>query len=492
MSGIAATMRANRRGFFSSARLRHIVVLSVMCLALYCFLLVPDYSLDSSRSSGMTDTFPSGAKPQKTTNTAGGDGGAPRKPPPSSLLDNRSLTSAQCRAAFPGLTKEIDDAVSKGPFTLRRNRHGLGPTIARIRSGRLSVLSRARPVDLSRDMLQHRSATLHQIAAALLTAPPSDGSEAPLPDTVFAFNHEDDPVSPSWSYSRPADPLLDSTGKHIFAIPHFSFYAWALPTVGSFGRAASAIARVESSFSSWGGKDPRAVWRGTAHFNNPRAGRARQNLVAAARGRAWADVEALHGNGNGSNALRIEDFCRYRYVVHTEGITYSGRFQYHQLCASVVLTPPIAWMQHLTHLARPVFSYDLLGSPSSSSSSAVADEKKKTKNAVPYPASWVQTAWPTSHAASTANIVFVSPDWSDLGATIAWLEAHPSVAAGIAARQRQLYHDGGYFSPAAEMCYWRALIRGWASVVRIDEKAEGFDDLEEVPWEELSITEVHK
>lgn len=33
-------------------------------------------------------------------------------------LENRSLNDEQCSATFPGLTKEIDDAVARGPFKL--------------------------------------------------------------------------------------------------------------------------------------------------------------------------------------------------------------------------------------------------------------------------------------------------------------------------------------------------------------------------------------
>lgn len=301
---------------------------------------------------------------------------------------------------------------------------------------------------------------------------------------------------------------------------------------------------------------------------------------AAPTAHPWADIQALDwatapvaagaagagtGERNASNALRIEDFCRYKYVVHTEGVTYSGRFQFHNLCASVVLTPPVAWLQHLTHLLRPVFSYTLdagdaderpvasprsvLSSSSSTStststssprrlisllrsafsslfapfSSAGAPRQDREKNHEkvtkekergqskspglprhpidlgprepppplrPYPAPWVRSAWPTSHAASAANIVFVAPDWSDLSATVAWLEAHPRAAAGIARRQRALFADAGYFSPAAEMCYWRGLIRGWSEVARVDEG--DFEGLEGVTWEEFSIKEIHK
>ncbi|KAI1653310.1 hypothetical protein F4813DRAFT_374927 [Daldinia decipiens] len=466
----AMTMRTSRRTLVSGPRLRQIVLVSVICLALYCFLPVPDHSLDSSQPA-TADTI---HHPHSAANSNPKD-----KPPPlpPALLNSRILTSAQCLTAFPGLTKEIDDVVSKGPFTLRRNPHGRGPTILRIRDGRLYVLTYARKVDLSEDMLQHRSATLHQLANALLTVPPAE----PLPDTILAFNHEDDPTSPSLSYSRPADPSFNGPSKHFFTIPHFSFFAWPISSVRSFPRAARSAAVLESRFSSWSSKDPRAVWRGTTWFNSPRAGgRLRHDLVLSARGKPWADVEPLAANG--SNALMIEDFCRYRYIVHTEGVTYSGRFQYHQLCASVVLAPPIAWMQHVTHLARPVFSYQLEGVERTALDSG--------RKLVPYPAPWVKDAWPKEYDPGEANIVFVAPDWSDLETTVEWLERHSKIAEGIARRQRELFDGGGYFSPAAETCYWRALLRGWSEVVRTE--GQGFENLEEIPWEEFSLKEIHK
>ncbi len=40
--------------------------------------------------------------------------------PTKETLENLSLTEEQCRATFPGLTKEIDDAVARGSFHLKK------------------------------------------------------------------------------------------------------------------------------------------------------------------------------------------------------------------------------------------------------------------------------------------------------------------------------------------------------------------------------------
>ncbi|KAI1438499.1 hypothetical protein GGR50DRAFT_435607 [Xylaria sp. CBS 124048] len=469
-------MGVTYRGLRQTTRLHQIVVVCVLCLAIYCFLFTPAEIQEE--------------KPRP----------APLSP---DTLNNRFLTEDQCRAAFPGLLTEVDNEVAKGPFKLERNPYNLGPLIARIRDGQLYILLAGRKADLSQDMLAHRAATLHQIANALLTWPrPSESSSSSpfshIPNTIIAFNHQDNPSASTFSYSRPADPAYSagSPPKRFFPIPHFSHYAWPIPFIGSLSRAAAAITALESTLP-FPSKIPRAIWRGTTWFNNPHAGRLRHNLVLAFRTAPWADIEPLtwssttasNGEKTASNAIPIEDFCRYKYIIYTEGVTYSGRLHFHNLCGSVVITPPLAWMQPLTHLLRPVFSYSLRpdAAPGPGLPRTPVLNKQKLDA---YPADWVRSAWPAEYAADDANVVFVAPDWSDLEATIAWLEARPRVAEGIAARQRALFAEGGYLSPAAEACYWRALIRGWSEIVRVDEGA--FDDLEEVPWEEFSLKEVHK
>lgn len=211
----------------------------------------------------------------------------------------------------------------------------------------------------------------------------------------------------------------------------------------------------------------------------------RERLLRMTEHSSWADVQPLHGyelgaphntnvlekaNSTRSNALMIEDFCRYKYVLYTEGITYSGRLQFLQMCRSVLISPPIAWLQHTTHLIKPMFSSDLQFSPGAMGWK---------------PSEGVDEAWPIHHQPEEANAVFVSPDWSDLEQTVAWLEENPSVAEGIAQRQRELFVGKGYLSPAAEACYWRALISGWNEVVEYE--SQDWDNRDMVSWELFSL-----
>ncbi|KAF2965336.1 hypothetical protein GQX73_g8244 [Xylaria multiplex] len=117
----------HHRSARQTARLRQIVVVSVLCLAIYCFLLVPDESLDSSRSTNpeayQTQTQP----PARQRESAG------RLSP--DLLSNRFLPEDQCRASFPGLLDQVDGEVAKGAFKLEPYPSNLGPLFARIRDG---------------------------------------------------------------------------------------------------------------------------------------------------------------------------------------------------------------------------------------------------------------------------------------------------------------------------------------------------------------------
>lgn len=83
--------------------------------------------MDSSRT--VLDTFPEERK-----------GRTSRPRLSDELLNNRALNSEQCAATFPGLTKDIDDAVAKGPFVLEKS-GPLGPLVAQIKSGKVCALA---------------------------------------------------------------------------------------------------------------------------------------------------------------------------------------------------------------------------------------------------------------------------------------------------------------------------------------------------------------
>ncbi|KAL2061281.1 hypothetical protein VTL71DRAFT_7554 [Oculimacula yallundae] len=306
-----------------------------------------------------------------------------------------------------------------------------------------------------------RDAVLHQIHRALITSPTS------LPDTIFTFSILDTPMKNAWSFSR--DPKM--LGNY-WTMPHFSFWSWPLPFIGTLDEALTKISKVERN-TTWEKKIDKVVWRGTAWFNSIANTALRPHLLKATKGKEWADVQNLQwisDTKGANNSILIEDFCRYKYIIYTEGITYSGRLPFHQACKSVIITPPPSYLMHTTHLMRPLFSSTLPFSPSANSQFGGGPNSR----------------WTRSFPPSEANIVFVHPDWADLEETVMWLRAHPKIAEGIAERQRELVASKGLLSAAAEACYWRSLIRGWSEVAMPDESAWK-DAGDGVRWETFTL-----
>ncbi len=107
----------------------------------------------------------------------------------------------------------------------------------------------------------------------------------------------------------------------------------------------------------------------------------------------------------------IEDFCRYKYVLYTDGVTYSGRLPFLQMCGSVL---------------RPVFSRDLV----------------PTGREMP---EGVRNAWPTRYGPDDANVVFVAPDWSGLENIVLWLGASRCCGGHREEAEGSVCSEGVYF-----------------------------------------------
>lgn len=238
--------------------------------------------------------------------------------------------------------------------------------------------------------------------------------------------------------------------------------------------ALTRISAVEES-TPWEKKIAKLVWRGTPWFNPLAHPTLRQDLLRTTKGKEWADVQALNISSDGklgggySNALRIEDFCRYRYVLYTEGVTYSGRLPYHQACESVLLMAPLTYLTYTTSSIKPIKAEDLM---------AVCEKRKeqeeKAASNTPPLKNGKQSSIPILPTVSPkqwheANAIYISPTFSNLETTLAFLEGHPEIAKQIARNQRDAVVRRGFLSGVAETCYWRELIKGWAGVAREEE-----------------------
>jgi hypothetical protein len=121
---------------------RLLVLFLTACIAVYFLVILPSQPSPLKGSSLLPefvkDRLPSAAVTTKVDKAK---------------LETLSLTEKQCRATFPGLMREIDDAVEDGPFDLEPNLGtGTGPLQAQIKDGKIWILDAPRRGDLSQDM----------------------------------------------------------------------------------------------------------------------------------------------------------------------------------------------------------------------------------------------------------------------------------------------------------------------------------------------------
>ncbi|KAL4938981.1 glycosyl transferase family 90-domain-containing protein [Aspergillus oleicola] len=332
---------------------------------------------------------------------------------------NAGLDRTQCAAAFPGLFEDISRARTYwnsqsgiSPDELNAITLKPGMARARISKGELYVLStRAGTEDHRRKILAALSA-IHRA----LVSDPARNTNTPQGqrerDIEFIFSVEDKlsdvagshSEHPIWTLARTADE------EAAWLMPDFGFWAWSHrhTEIGPYDEVVQAAAEYDDV--PWESKQHQLVWRGKPSF----APKLRRALMNATRERSWADVQPVDWKRK-SNLLRMEEHCRYMFIAHVEGRSYSASLKYRQACRSVIVAHQLQYIQHHHYLL-------------------VASGPHQ-------------------------NYVEVSRDFSDLADQLEGLLGDPERAERIADNSVRTFRER-YLTPAAESCYWRALWDG--------------------------------
>ncbi|KAF2435421.1 hypothetical protein EJ08DRAFT_580281 [Tothia fuscella] len=330
---------------------------------------------------------------------------------------NFGLRGAQCESAFPDYYKEIGRAVefqqTRGNVTEEEvdiSWRKEGEIIRLMIYDHQLYVVDAKWADHGFDV-PRALALLSSINRAI------DSYPDPLPNIEFSVGLGDWPGTDS--KSRPLWVLtrrFDEEDKWV--MPDFGYWSWPLDVIGAYSQVRSDITENEPD---WSDKINKAVWRGATGTND-----LRKLLVEVSEGKKWSDVKEISWENSthmaiGMDALSISmsEHCNYKYVIHTEGHTYSGRGKYLLNCASVNIVHKPDWIEPHTHLMK----------------SNGPDQ----------------------------NIVEVSRDFGDLNSKMTQLISDEGEAQRIANNSIHLFRDR-YLTPAAQACYWRKLFHGWASV----------------------------
>ena len=207
-------------------------------------------------------------------------------------------------------------------------------------------------------------------------------------------------------------------------MPDFGFWSWPETKVGSYGEVQRKAISMEDSLNNpsgkawaWAAKENKLLWRGAIMGLE-----VREKFIGITKDKPWADVKSLDWHDKDSMARDLksmDEHCQYRYLAHTEGNSYSGRLKYLQNCRSVIVAHQMDWIQHYTPLMRS--------------------------------------------AGPEQNYVKVNRDFANLESTMLELQRDEDMARRIANNSIEFFRER-YLTPAAEVCYWRKLINGWADV----------------------------
>ena len=157
-------------------------------------------------------------------------------------------------------------------------------------------------------------ATLHALHRAILTSP------EPLPNIEFTFLADDiAPPQTRWAYSR------QKSDEKLWLMPDFGYWSWPEPKIGAYSEVQMKAVAMDKKVP-WRHKIDKLVWRGAMMDLE-----VRENLLEVTATKDWADVRILswedEAENKSQNVLSMSEHCQYKFVAHTEGVSYSARLQ---------------------------------------------------------------------------------------------------------------------------------------------------------------------
>ena len=328
---------------------------------------------------------------------------------------NLGLSEEQCNVAFPKQYTDINNNVGVltnkpiKPSDLDAQDHNDMRVRAMIYNGELYLISTSGGFWWSHNGVSTSSA-IHRA----LSAYPDRKS---LPNIEFMILLYDIPGDHStvWSYTKTAHP---TEFKNQWLMPDCGHWAWADARISSYNHIRNEMRRVEDQVA-FEDKIPQLLWRG----NVGTAPELRIPFVKSTQDKDWANVGAFLWENVDKDLstpyIPLWDHCRYQMLMDIAGRAWSGKGKYIQNCESVYMTHQSLWLK---------------------------------------PTTWAMTA-----DGPDQNFVQVRADWSDVEGKVEELLNNTSLAKRIAKNSVETFRDR-YLTPAAEACYWRALIRGYGRV----------------------------
>lgn len=336
-----------------------------------------------------------------------------------------SLTAEQCEIAFPDIYYEAERATR---YWKKRNHIISGDDLHMPPDGHVRFLIHRNELRIINSSNAYsalgrgeRALAVTNLLHRAVESAKAGGERLPTIEfTVSLLDITEPPTLhdtyTTWVWTRELADDTTERGKkqrRFWVMPNVEFYASMDRNLGAYHDARHRAAQHDSSLED---KIPEAAWRGTAWVNPELRG----GLVNKTKGKPWASVHTIDANDpKHAHQLRMDEFCSYRFAIHTEGIAYSGRLQYLLNCDNLPIIHKLAWTTHWNHLLIP--------------------------------------------EGPQQNYIPVKRDWSDLESQVKFYTENPFNANMIVKNHLKTFRDR-YLTRAATSCYIRRLMHEYASV----------------------------
>ncbi|KAN0064640.1 hypothetical protein ACQY0O_002269 [Thecaphora frezii] len=381
---------------------------------------------------------------------------------PEQQLD-RTMDNTRCRAEFPALFPQLDANVKawKQKGGIKKHDVDMAQQGANRGWGTARVVIKNRQLyirEVKEGNESRISALLHLLHTAVATDPASSrsGGNKPLPpiDLVISSADKDgNSNAAAWAIDKRVDED-PSVGRWL--LPDFGFAGWPEAGIASFEEYIRLVQKEEREYP-WENKDDHAFWRGLANWYTIRKDLLNRTSVDLDPSRKeWADVRqtSFHDKGDQfAPIVPMHEHCRRKYLIQSEGNSYSGRFKYLLACHSVTIAHPLEWTQHF----HPAL---------------VSDPASRQQN-------FVELKGPLFEGLEEEVRRLQDVDRGRRSGGSG--RNAPRTIADNA--QRTLKER--YLTPAATMCYTRAALQAYASVLERPSWGQDPMDLEEGPFPQV-------
>ncbi|CAO1624644.1 unnamed protein product [Parajaminaea phylloscopi] len=250
---------------------------------------------------------------------------------------------------------------------------------------------------------------------------------------------------PGWVLTK---RIKDAKAVGTWLTPDFGFLGWPEAQSPTYPEVVD-LQRKEEEMWQWQRKDDRAFWRGFPNYYPIRKDlmeRTREaSHLPAGHEDAWADVFATTFGGETGPEYRplvkLEEHCRRKYLIHSEGNSYSGRSKYLFSCRSITIAHPLEWTQHF----HPAL---------------ISDPNNPKQN-------YIELKGPGFDGLEETVRGLWESDGRQSGSQGWWAKAKAKGVLGdrsaiqIADNARDSLRDR-YLTPAATACYWRAALEAYS------------------------------